>query len=279
MPERVGNLDVPLTAFGRMQFEQPLGKKVNLLYDAAVDAEQLASESLFEVRGRDIDASQLCVTLCSPLAIPRTVAELGIDLQNQSGEFSNAQIGNANYPGLATPIVWPPFVARLKWGVGGAAAVVDVDFVNGTVINVPASSLDVTCLAPADAFNKPGTTGLYTLSAFLAPGWPRPGNAQRTVFIGNLAASVESDVFAVPAFATRGTVIGMDNSPPPAIPAVTVAYIRFWQRPDGTGNVGNYIVNGNQPLPFQVPNAGQYFTIVSGMGITVSYAACFELAV
>jgi hypothetical protein len=63
------------------------------------------------------------------------------------------------------------------------------------------------------------------------------------------------------------------------VPAVTVAYVRFWQSPDGTLNVGNYIVNGNQPESFNLPNAGAYFSVVSGMAATTLFAVCFDLAI
>ena len=267
----------PLSPWGRMMRGQALGKKTILNYDATSIVDQPAPVNLFDLRGLDIDACQLQVTLNSPLAIPRAEADLGIDIQNQTGEFTSQTVGSADYPGELDPIAWPPIVAILRWGVQGARAEAVVDFVNGTVINVPCSSIDVFAAIPPDAIHAPGTSGAYVVSAFVGPGRPRDGNAQRTIYLGQIANGDESDVFVVPAFAKRATLIGCDSSG--GVPAVTVGYLRFWQRPDGARNVGNYIVSGNQPGPFNVPNAGAYFTVVSQMSVTALYAVCFELAI
>lgn len=263
--------------WARLAKGQGFGKKVNILYDASEELDQPAPVPILELRGSDLDACQIQITLTSPKAIPRAIADLGINLQNQTGEFDNRSIGADVYPGTAGPIIWPPFVARIKWGVGGAFAEALVDFVNGTVINVPASAIDVSIAIPPDAINQPGTSGAYTLSAFAGPGLPRSGNAQRTMFVGSLATGAESDIFAVPAFAKRVTVLSCD--PTAGTPAVNVSYLRFWQAPDGTSCVGNYIITGNVPDSFAVPNAAQYFSIVSGVSPTQRFNAVFDLSI
>ncbi len=86
-------------------------------------------------------------------------------------------------------------------------------------------------------------------------------------------------MFAVPPFARRVTLIGCD---PSATPNLTVGYVRFWQSPDGqTGgnSVGNVFISANQPGPFPVPNAGQYFSVFNQSGVAMKMAAIFELAI
>ena len=147
---------------------------------------QFAEDSNFEPQGYDQASTRRGsqITLCQPLAIPRVDVDLGADPSNQSGGFDNAGMMGRVYPGTAAPIAWPPFTARLKWGTGGTYAEAYIDWVNGTTINVSASALDLRAAVSPDAIYVPGTSGLYQLRAFLSPGWPRPGNAQRTVYVG-----------------------------------------------------------------------------------------------
>ncbi len=278
MPPRHADRQPPIESWARLAKDQGLGKKTNFLYDASFDGWQYAADSIFELRGGDLDANPLTVTLLPPAAIPRELADLGIDLQNQSGEFGSAELGAGNYPGLATPIAWPPFSALLKWGTGGCRAQAIIDYVVGTTINITASAVDLRAAVAPDAIAAPGTSGLYTLAAFISPGWTRPGNAQRTVYVGTLAdADDESAIFVVPPFAKRATVVGCDAAG--GSPVVTVATLRFWQSPDGTKNVGNFFVNGNQPIPFTVPNAGMYFSVVSGQDTSMLYSVIFDLSI
>ncbi len=282
MPERETDSVESLSPWARLSRGQSLGSKVNINYSAAADGPQASQNAIFELRGehRDLDACQLSVTLLSPSVIPNEVANIGIDIAGATGELDAANVGAENFPGTVAPIAWPPIVACIRWGVGGARATALVDFVNGTVVNVPASALDVWAIVPPDAVNAPGTSGIYTLSAFVSPGVPRPGNAQRTVFVGELELAEESDIFVVPAFAKRVTVIGCDPVTTPGVaPAVTVAYLRFWQSPDGTNNVGNFLVSGNVPASFNVPNGGMYFSVVSGMSTDAPFAAIFDLTI
>lgn len=281
MSHRQIDENAPLSPFGRLSRGQGLGKKSVLVYDTAVYGGQQAIAQpspvdILEVNGIDYDADQLQVTLGTPLAIPRRLADVdGENIQNQTGEFTASQIGDADYPGTVDPIAWPPFVALIHWGVGGARSFAAVDFVGGATVNLgPASFVRVHAAVPPDGINCQGTTGMYVLSAFIGPGRPRSGIAQRTVYVGSIMAAADSAVFVVPPFAKRATVIGLDV----AAPNVTVAYLSFFRSPNATNPVGTYIVNGNQPLPFNVPNAGQYFTVNNGMGGTQAFAVIFELA-
>jgi hypothetical protein len=89
----------------------------------------------------------------------------------------------------------------------------------------------------------------------------------------------ESDVFEVPKFARRAYVVGCDNTTPPALAA---GYLRFWQSPTGnagTSNVGNFFVNGNQPVAFDVPNGAMYFSVYNGSGTDMKMNVIFELGI
>lgn len=278
LPERVQNLERPLAPWFRLAMNQGLGKKSNIDYNAEHVGPQPAPVDILQIEGSDLDACQLQVTLGSPLAIPRKQSDLaGLNLQNQTGEFSASQIGLGDYPGTVLPIVWPPFIAIVEWGIGGARTRAYVDFVAGATINLTASFLRVTAAVAPDAIHVPGNTGLYTLSAFVGPGFPRPGSAQRTIYAGTLDVNDESSVLVVPPFAKRATVIGCDESTSP--PQLTSASLQFWQSPNGTKNVGNYFATGNQPGSFNVPNAGNYFTVVGGVTGPTLYAVVFELSI
>ena len=281
LPNRaIEELEV-LTPFGRWVKNQGLGKSANVLYDATKGVWQFAEDSNFEPQGYDVDATQLQITLCQPLAIPRVDVDLGADPSNQSGGFDNAGMMGRVYPGTAAPIAWPPFTARLKWGTGGTYAEAYIDWVNGTTINVSASALDLRAAVSPDAIYVPGTSGLYQLRAFLSPGWPRPGNAQRTVYVGPVVYGAQSNIFVLPPLSRDVTVIGADPTPTTILtpPALTAGYIRFFQDPAGQKYIGNYFVGGNQPQSFRIPNGAQYFAIVSGMEPTSLFSACFGLAV
>lgn len=262
--------EVPhLSPWSRMMRGQATGKRSVINYNAATDAAQASAVNILELRGNDQDACQIQVTLVSPYAIVND--EIPIDIQNATGERDNANITPTD------ALTWAPIIAILKWGTGGTFAFAEVDFINGTTINVPASSIDVFAAVPADAINQPGTSGLYVASAFVTPGYPKPGNAQRTVFLGTLDPSEESDIFAIPRFAREITIVGADDTV--GIPQVTVCYVRCWADAAGTINVGNFIVNGNQPISFRAPNGAMYFTVVSGTGIAMRFSAVFGLAI
>ena len=265
----------------RLAKKCPLGQKGVILYDPDASVEQIQLVQLLELNGDDLDATQCQITLGSPFVVPRDPAELaGENLQTVTGEFDNTGMSAfGDFPGTGGPVTWPPFLYLITWGIGGNRQRMYVDAQNGARVNVTCSYLSVIGAVAPDAVNQPGTAGAYVLAAFVGPGWPTPACAQRSIFVGALDVNDESDIFPTPLHAKRVTVIGA-GSPPAmsAVPPVTVCYVRFFADPDGTIPVGNYIVNGNQPGPFPVPNAGMYFSIVSGMVSGTPFAGVFELA-
>lgn len=276
--ERVDDRLIGATAsrWGRLAQGQALGKKIVMAYDSTIHAAQVAQLPFFDFGGSDHDAEQIQIVIDSPRALWRSFASLtGQQLQNLSGEYANSEIDTANFPGTAAPIIWPPFSVIVEWGTNARTRAI-VDCVNGAKLNVSASWVRAYPLVAADAAaNQPGTSAAYVLSAFASPGWASAGNARRTVWLGQILNAGSSGVFDVPPFAKRVTVIAQD----PTGAAVTVATIQFWQDPNGATNVGNYLVTGNQPGPFNVPNAAQYFSVLNGAGADLKFCAVFELAI
>jgi hypothetical protein len=284
LPPRPGENRPALSAWARMLRGWSPGKRVNLAYDEANPHEQSAKVSILDVRGDDMDAQQLTLTLLPPQVVPMAFTSQLIrqDLQNISGSQDNIQFAQTarTFPGTLPPgpIVWPPFVAKIQWGIGGVEAnKVEVDFTNGTTINLCASSIRVDAAVPANT-GFVGTSAVYTLGAFVGPGYPRPGNAQLTQYTGIVDPSAESLVLPVPRVAHSATVVGMDPTDTPGT-QVTVANLRFWQSPNRTNNVGNYTITGDQPGPFRFPSAATYATVASLMPLPTRFAIIYNLAI
>lgn len=280
VPPRRGEDRPGLSPWGRLCRGQPLGKKTVLVYNAQDTRQQSATVPILKVEGDDMDAQPVMVTLLPPLVIPLAFAPslfLSAGVQNLTGEQNNLQ-NTGNFPGLATPAQWPPFEAIIEWGVGGASARASVDFVNGaTVANLTASWIRVHAAVPRDT-PVTGTSAAYVLSAFVgpSPGAGAIGLAQRTIWVGDVAANSESAAFPVPRFSRRAYVVGAD---PAAAPATTSATLRFWQDSAKTSNVGNFVINGGQPLPFDVPNGAMFASVLSGMGVEVRFGIAYDLAI
>lgn len=265
-PERFGQ-----TAWERLIRGRPIGKRIVFEYAPGDEDDQFAPIEFFQLSGEDRDACQMRVVLSSPTIVKVSADNLaGINLQNLSGEYFNNTIGTADFPGTGDPVIWPPISALIEWGTNAKTHAI-CDARNGCPINVSASWLRVRGLITPDAANVPGTPGAYVMSAFASPGWCDGESATRTIFVGTVDATDASDVFAVPPFARRATVVGMDNTG-----VIETSYLNFWQSPDGTHPIGSYFTNGNQPGPFRVPNGAQYFSILAGA--TSAYAVLFDLS-
>lgn len=293
LPLGPGNDKSFLQAWARLVRGQAIGKKEILAYNADTDARQSSMTTILTIGGQDgsdLDACQLTVTLAQPRVIKAAFAGGGVigsgqtAQQNASGSYANVDVGTANFPGAGAPIAWVPITAIIEWGLGGTRHTAYVDYSQGVVINLTASWVRVHAAVALDAVdNAAGTSALYELAAFAGPGWTQRGAAQRTVFLGTIDAGVEGGVFAVPPFARRATVISMDpEAVGTAAPALTTAYLRFWQGPTGVaagGNVGNYFQAGNAIPGFDVPNGAAYFSVQSGMSINTKFAVIFELSI
>lgn len=274
-----------LSAFARFSRGGALGKKAVIPFNAGGDRKQRSPVPILQCEGDDADAQQLTITLSPPLVVPQPFEETlaRANAQNVTGEQNNFQVQSRPvFPGLLVPIQWPPIEAIIEWGVGGTSNKVAVDFVNGSTVNVVASWIRVFgAIISGEDIDITGTSAAYVLSAFIGPGWPRPGTAQKTSYVGSVDSLAESDVFAVPLFAKSATVVGCDPAVAPGI-SVTVATLRFWQSPDGVvsgNNVGNFVISGNQPLPFDIPNGAAYASVVNGMGVASRMSILYNLAI
>lgn len=284
LPPRPGENRPALSPWARMSRGWSLGKRVNLAYDETNPDEQQAQVSILDVRGDNMDAQQLTLTLLSPEVLPLAFTRqlVSKDLQNQSGTQDNIEFAQVarTFPGTFPPgpIIWPPFIAKIQWGVGGTEArEVEVDFVNGTTVNLAASSIRVDAAVPRNTGFR-GTSAVYTLKAFVGIGFPRTGNAQRTQYAGIIAPQTEGPVLPVPRLAQSATIVGMDESPTPGT-QITVANLRFWQSPNRTNNVGNYTVTGDRPESFRIPSGAAYATVASLMPLPTRFAILYNLAI
>lgn len=289
LPMRPGEQLPARPGWPRLARAGGIGKSGVLIYNASDDGLQNAPVPLISIgdqRGAnaptDEDASPIIVTLAPPRVIPIAYADLTPNGQNQSGEYNNIGMRDAgNFPGTGGPIVWPLLEAIIEWGTGGIASEARVDFSNGLTVNLSASWLRVHAAAvPSARSGVVGTSAAYWLAAFVSPGWTQPGRAQKTVCVGALDVNEESGVFSVPRFAKRAYLVAADAG---ATPQVTVGTLRFWRSPDGQvgGNcAGNFFVSGAQPQAFEIPNAGLYFSVLSGTpGTDVPFSVIFDLAI
>lgn len=278
-PPRPGEDRPALSAWGRLSRGGALGKTANLRFVGTTEGEQAAVVPILEIQGDDADAQQVLVTLIGPRVVPQAISSV-INPLNATGEQDNAEIqSRPTFPGELAPIEWPPIEAIIEWGVGGTSAVAEIDFLNGQTVSLICSFLRIRAAVVAGAVpDISGTSAVYTLSAFVGPGFGRT-NAHKTVYVGSVAAGAESSVFAVPPFAKYATVISCD---PAATPVVTKATLRFWQSPSGVAggtNVGNFVVNGDQPWPFPIPAAAAYASVINGTGTASRMAILYTLAI
>jgi len=274
--------------FGRSAMGGNLGKSSILVYDPCVSVEQAAEVDMINIEGDDLDAGQLVLTLHPPrvIAIAREDIPRITQIQNLTGEQTNAEVEITPFPGDRDPIKWPPLEAVIEFGVGGVATKVVVDYVNGMTLSVTASFLRVRAIVTqSDHCNAiSGTCAAYYLAAHVGPGYCS-ARAQRTIFVGELCDEgdeSESCVFPIPRFAKVATLLGCghacgDDECEHRSPIFVKGWIRYWQSPDGTNCVGDQYVSDHHKK-IEIPNAAQYFSVVNETGHTMKMAVIFDLA-
>lgn len=279
MPPRPGEDRPGLSPFGRLAMGQTLGKSSILIYDADGDGVQQAPVDMISLMGDDLDAQQLIVTLHPPRVIPISfhAALEQLNQQNLTGEQTNSEVTTRDFPGTRRSIKWPPLEAKIEFGVGGVNSQVVVDYTNGVTLTVEASFLRAHGLITQSRRDGDitGTSAAYYLAAHVGPGFAET-HAQRTIFLGNVHNRRESDVFDVPKFAKIAHLIGR-RSHHHHNPVLTVGWIRFFQSPDGSDGIGDFFVSSPDTL-VEVPNGGQYFSVLNQSGHEMKLAVIFELA-
>ena len=277
LPPRPGEDRPGLSPFGRLAMGKCLGIRSILIYDHHVDAVQQPGVDMIVVEGDDLDATQLSLTLHPPRVIPIAFCDLPLDFQNVTGEQTNAEVTNCDFPGTKEPIRWPPLEALIEFGVGGVSTKVVVDYLNGVTLSVIASYLRVSALVTqtkhcGDIY---GTSAAYHLAAHVGPGFAE-SHARRTIFVGAVSDDDESRVCDVPRFAKCGVLIGCRDHHDKS-PTLTIGWIRFWQDPKGEHCVGDFFVADHRSR-VEVPNAAQYFSVYNESGHKMKMSVIFELA-
>jgi len=266
-----------LSPWGRLAKGQPLGKKSVLLFNALDTEPQRATVPILQVEGDDKDAQPLIITLLPPLVIPLNFSPqifLAGGVQNLTGEQNNLQ-NTGTFPGEDSSVQWPPFEAIIRWGVGGAQSSASVDFSNGATLgSLTASWVRVHAQVPRNSAVS-GTSAAYVLYAFVGPG-PGMRGGQYTVWVGTIAAGALSATTPVPRFARRAYVVGTAPGVPPP---TTSAVLRLFQDQAGDNPLANYVITGNQPLPFLIPNGSMWADVRNTMDVSANFGIVYELAI
>lgn len=298
MHDNVGGLQ---DAWSLISRGKTLGKSALLKFDATLAGEGVVAITPREIlrlepRGAGAQADQLstqfCVTLAAPQVLPGTaLANLPMDPSTAAGGFMdniqlaqtpNNQGGSAVTGAAALDWVFGNPIAIVQWGSGSVINRVEADLLNGLCLNLVGSWLSVTATVEgAGAYTL--TSGGYLISACVGPGYPKTNNAQRTVFIGEIANGFQSSIFCVPRFAKNVRLIGGDPSSLGNVPSLMAGTVTFFRSQTG-GPIADFYQTGNTAQPFPIPGGAQYFMVTGGYaqaagGAAPFYEALFELSV
>jgi hypothetical protein len=267
----------PQEVMRRIAKGQSFGKSATLIYDTR--SNEMQEVSILQIGSVGLDPCQLSITLVGPRRTPR-------DFRTADNRLVFAD----DLSDITNPIIWPPLAAVLEWGVRGTSARVVIDFIDGQTVNVIASYLHVYGAslhgtAPSDI---PGTDmATVYLAAIVEPGWISPerrtktaarvdpgfveGHVQRTVFVGDVDDRHESDVFGLPKFCKVASLCRVQG----AGHLAAVGGIRFFQNPDGTNCVGDFVLSPESCV--EVPYKGRYFSVFNHSGHIMKMAVIFKL--
>ena len=270
-----------------------IGKSVNVAVPTNNGvAQQLPPNNLFEVGGANNNAMQLCITLGQPLIIPSFQLPGGVIPPDQ-GDVLAATNARTNIDILTLPfqnVTWIPTIAILEWGCGGVNFKAEVDWVNGTTINISASWVRLS--AQIDVVNNEifgFSDAIMQLQGFVSPGGIQKGSgAQRTIDIGIVFHGPPAPgVFGASGFPGRGfgpnqPVVG-STYPVPIFPipamartvvimAVTPTLALLFSNQDWSAQVlfyratsgdiigaSRFSNNNRDPVP--IPNGAQFFSV------------------
>lgn len=162
-------------------------------------------------------------------------------------------------------------LARIEWGIGGASFSANVDWQQGTILSVPASSLKVTCEAVCsfDPIHPPTPASPFKVafSAALAYGLPGSyGGSSPARLTDNqatgLGAGMASALFEIPQWATSFNLISQNAGGAP--PDFTVTMFRAPGDPMGDYRVVSDSDLGNRnEHSFPVPNMARFYQVTN----------------
>jgi hypothetical protein len=270
------DLDEGLSSWGRLRRGKTTGKSVNILLSASgsiVDGiVRTAPTDMFTVNGKDDDAIPMTVTIPPIRAFDQAITgpPAGQSIQDLQGSYDTVQLIKVATNTLAPLNLGNPIII-LEWGVGGVSSEAEVDVINGACINLTANFVRARA-----AIEQPGRTGvIYNIRSFIGPGRPKDRNAQRT--LGGLLThdGVTTNVLVTPRFAKTVYIAGSNSA---GVGGIFTGSLRFWRDPTLQTKVADYFFNGNQPVPFPVPNGGYYFTLTPDDGNALMNAV-FDLAI
>lgn len=179
----------------------------------------------------------------------------------------------------------PRVYGEVIWGVGGAEFKASFDWINGTVLTLPANYVRVVAIVPdnsASSFTPPHVAPIFELAAGISYGSP-PAHANRARYSVPLAAALAADTdvtVEIPNFAIGFSVQGPTASLP----------INLTQSEDTSGGAGavvnvENVFSGNQNSSdqkvntFPVANGAQFLRVRSSGGATLAQVVIvFDLA-
>lgn len=287
------------TIFNSLMAGKTTGKKVQLLA-RFTDTDFPVSNSfvnILEIKGPDSAAMNVQVSLGPPKIIPLSPtftlarAQDLVDRQSASGTIDNFTVEAA-----AINFQYTPIIGVIDWGVGGVSfESAEVDFANGTNLNLTCSFLRLRCLIDPyiellNNTNRSGSNGVYELSAFVGPGMAKRNNAQRSIPLGNFlnppggGNTGFSPVVPIPKFANRAwAAVGRDPGLDPAgITGWSVMIVFMAAPPVGVAPfavnpaaaqlgaiVGAFTVTDTDPFSVPIPNGAEFacLRIISALAL------------
>jgi len=268
-----------LSAFGRLSKSNTFGISAVLIYDKHGNPAQNAVTDLIALNGDNADASQLLVTLHPPRVIPSSTEGQRLDIQNITGEMGNAEAVLSEFldeDGDSHPIQWPPFDAVIEYGTGGTSTKFACDFANGMTVAVSGSFLRVHAVVGQGVSGDiSGTSAAYRVSAHVGPGFG-VNHITRTIYVGVLNHKEESEVFDVPKFGKRVSLVGTRSNGDD--PSVTEGWIRFYQSPNGHHRVADFFFDKTTPPTVEFPSGAAYFSVLNKSGHHMKMSVIFGLA-
>lgn len=229
---------------------------------------------ILEIAGGNADATQVGIMFCPPQ-------------NNANGGFQdNVPLSGISVYG-ATPatvaVTWPFMQGIVEWGIGGGSNRALFDINNGCSFNLMASSyvrLRVQALIAAVP-----NTAVFRYGAYVGPGIPKPLGATKSMIVGEgLAVNTETAVIAVPPFARRMMLSGIDLTATPG--AAFVGSARFYRgraaspATTGVSSIAEYTFGGNpaNSVWCAVPEGAMFFSVVP-QSTNTTISATFDLAI